>query len=205
MARDAGSANEPSLQMAPVSAQSQLLMFGLVVVLPLLIVMVLPLAGGELPLPPEGFAGGNPMLLRVYAALGVLVFLSAVFCLQRFRMQRQRLLADAGGVDVTTGFIRRRLAWPQLHMDQARVLSLGERPEVKPVFKSRGLRLPGFRSGWYRTRTLRKQLVATAGGDRVLWLPTTQGYDLVLQPRNPQAALARLRELSAMAGAPGRG
>jgi hypothetical protein len=205
MARRLGPATESSLQMEPVSLQSQLLMFGLVVVLPLLLVMVLPLAGGEVPLPPAGIAGGNPVLLRVYAALGVLVFLSAVFFLQRWRMQRQRLLADASGLDVTTGFIRRRLAWTQLRMDQARVVSLGERPEVKPVFKSRGMRLPGFRSGWFRTRTLGRQLVATAGGDRVLWLPTTQGYDLLLQPRNPQAALVRLRELSAMATPAGRG
>jgi hypothetical protein len=57
--------------------------------------------------------------------------------------------------------------------------------------------LPGFRSGWFRSRTFKKLFVATAGGKRLLWLPTSRGHALLLQVRQPQVLLERLRELAA--------
>ena len=74
--------------------------------------------------------------------------------------------------------------------------------------KSSGVALPGFRSGWFRSRTSSKLFVAVSGGSRLLRIPTRKGYTLLLQPGDPNALLARLRELSqaaiAVAGQPPR-
>ena len=56
--------------------------------------------------------------------------------------------------------------------------------------------MPGLKSGWFRLRNRNKALVAIAGGKRVLWIPTRAGYDLLLQPRNPQALLDELRKMA---------
>jgi len=90
----------------------------------------------------------------------------------------------------------------ELYIDRARVVDLAERTGLKPLFKTNGPSLPGFHSGWFRLRNRSCAFVAIAGGSRVLWLPTTRGYDLLLQPRQPQALLQHLRELAA---APARG
>ena len=45
----------------------------------------------------------------------------------------------------------------------------------------------------------RDYAVAASDGERLLWLPTTRGFDLLLQPRDPQRLLERLRELAAPA------
>ena len=55
---------------------------------------------------------------------------------------------------------------------------------------------PGFRSGWFRLRNWQKAFVATGDGERLLWLPTSRGFGLLLQPRDPQRLLERLRELA---------
>ena len=99
-------------------------------------------------------------------------------------------------------FHRRRLTLAELRLDQARVIDLAERTGFKPALRSNGTSLPGFHSGWFRLRNRSRAFVAIAGGSRVLWLPTTRGYDLLLQPPQPQALLQHLRELAA---APARG
>jgi hypothetical protein len=85
------------------------------------------------------------------------------------------------------------------HLDAAREGAIDEHPELKPMLKSNGMALPGFRSGWFRSRAFKKLFVATAGGERLLWLPTRRGFALLLQPRQPQALLDRLHELAAAA------
>lgn len=186
---------DPRLQLEPPNKRAYWLMLVLVVALPLGLVLVLPVAGGDVA------GAGDPLHARPFAALGIGALLLAVFGVLGAMMRRHRLRHDAGGIELATSFYGRRLAWPDLRLDEARVLSLGERTEFKPVFKSNGMSLPGFRSGWFRSRALERMLVATAGGDRVLWIPTTRGYGLLLQPRNPRAALEALRELAAMAPA----
>ena len=192
---------DPRYQLEPATAHAQWLLFALVVVLPLALVLVLPEAGRDAQRTIAEFADGSPLLLKLYASLMVLAVLSGLFVGLWLMMRRHRLALDDAGLEVTTSFYRRRLAWPELRLEEARVVSLGERPELKPALKSNGYALPGFRSGWFRTRQRTKLLAATAGGDRVLWVPTTQGYDLLLQPRSLQATLERMRELAAMARA----
>ena len=182
-------AADPLLALEPASVRAKWLLFVLSVALPLVLIVVLPQAGG----------GDDPAGLHPGAALGIAALLLAVFAGMLAMMRRHRLVHDAAGIELATTFYTRRLAWPELRLQDARVVSLGERTDLKPSFKSNGMSLPGFHSGWFRSRHLKKLLVATAGGDRVLWLPTTRGYDLLLQPRNPRAALERLRTLATIA------
>lgn len=182
-------AADTRLALEPAPVRAKWLLFALSVALPLVLVLVLPQAGGG-----DGSAGLHPG-----AALGIAALLVAVFALMLLMMRRHRLVHDAAGIELATTFYTRRLAWPELQLQDARVVSLAERTELRPSLKSNGMSLPGFRSGWFRSRHLKKMLVATAGGDRVLWLPTTRDFDLLLQPRNPRAALEALRELAAMA------
>ena len=79
------------------------------------------------------------------------------------------------------------------------MVDLDEHTELKPSWKTNGTALPGFKSGWFRMRNRHKAFVAMTTGPRVLWLPTSKGHDLLLQPRQPQALLDRLREMAATA------
>ena len=182
---------DPRFQLEPATAIARWFLVA-VIVLPLIGVLLIPFRDSDP-------GGTDPMLLKVYAGIVVVVVLGGVFALLWLAMRRHRLVMDAAGIEVATSFYRRRLTWPELRLDEAKVVSLGEHPDLKPSLKSNGYALPGFRSGWFRSRRLKKMFVASAGGDRMLWIPTTQGYDLLLQPRSPQPTLQRMRELAAMA------
>lgn len=186
--RAAGAATPRELQLLPASPRSRIWLAALTVGLPLLLV------------------GGTVAFGTRIAALQVLGYVAAFVALLFFvidrALHRHRLTLDATGLEIATTFYRQTLSLAELDIDHARVADLAERTEFKPRLKTNGVSLPGFHSGWFRLRNRSKAFVAVAGGPRVLWLPTTRGYDLLLQPRQPQALLQHLRELAA---APARG
>src|SRR3546814_5238573 len=102
-------------------------------------------------------------------------------------MRRHDITLDGDGLAIRTTFYSRKLGWSELQLQQARVVDLDEHTELKPMLKTNGTSFPGLRSGWFRLRNRSKALVAMGSGPRVLHLPTTQGYDLLLQARQPQA------------------
>lgn len=183
--------NEP-WQMQPASGRARLWLFLACVVLPILVSLALavPLLMKHEPMLSASFRNWGVQTLGVFA---VTVVLWAV--LDRL-IHRHRLQVDAGGIEVTTTFYRRRLAWSELQLDSAKVISIQEHTEHAPLLRTNGLSVIAFNSGWFRSRTMEKLFVATAGGERLAWLPTTLGYSLLLQPRKPQALLEHLRELA---------
>jgi len=141
--------------------------------------------------------GGSETTTWLAILGGVAVMTTATWwCIDRL-LHRHRIVTKPHAIEVVTTFHRRSLALAELQLAQARVVDLGERSELKPLLKTNGVGLPGFKSGWFRLRNRRKAFVAIAAGPRVLWLPTHNGYDLLLQPRQPQALLDRLREMAA--------
>ena len=157
-----------------------------------------------------GFPLGIAVLLVTMARDGAIppllvlagqALVAATVLLVLLPLWRRRVAFDGRRLRVESTYYTREAPIAEFDLDGARVVDLRERTELRPLLKSNGYALPGFRSGWFRTRQRTKLLAATAGGDRVLWVPTTQGYDLLLQPRSLQATLERMRELAAMARA----
>lgn len=191
-------AGDPRLQLEPAAPHTRVAMAVLMVGVPVVLELVVAPIGRNLPV--AGLAG------RVLGAAIMLAVTGAVYAALAGLMRRHRASVDAAGIEIATTFYRRRLDWPALRLDAARVVALDERPELRPVLKSNGFAVPGFRSGWFRSRSLKRLFVATAGGKKLLWLPTTLGYDVLLQPRNPAALLEAIRAAAVAAKpvAPGR-
>lgn len=177
------------LQLAPPGERARWWLFLLVAVLPTAITAV-SIAVRAI----QRGSGGNPLALAFVAA----AFLALWWLLRRL-IHRQHLQASADTLDVRSSMYRCRVALPALDLARSRVLDLDEHPELRPALKTNGFSLPGYRSGWFRLRNTRRCFIATAGGARVLWL-TSDAHDLLLEPRDPAALLARLRELATPGG-----
>ncbi len=191
-------AGDPRLRLAPAAPHTYVAMAVLMVAVPLVLEVVVSPISRNLPV-------AGPVA-RVLGAAIMLAVTGAVYAALAGLMRRHRVSVDAAGIEIATTFYRRRLDWAALRLDAARVIALDERPELRPVLKSNGFAVPGFRSGWFRSRNLKRLFVATAGGKKLLWLPTTLGYDVLLQPRNPAALLEAIRAAAVAAKpvAPGR-
>ena len=186
---------DPRLQLEPPAAAVRIWMFALVFALPMAIT-VFSLAAALASDEPKRLVADSVMTTWLTSAgVVAVVTLSLWWFIDRL-LRRHRIEVGGHGLEIASAFYRRRLALPELKLDEARVVDLYERTELKPGIKINAVSLPGFQSGWVRLRNRRKAFVAMLGGPRVLWLPTRNDYDLLLQPRHPQALLEHLRKLA---------
>ncbi|MGV8932345.1 MAG: PH domain-containing protein [Luteimonas sp.] len=189
---------DPQLDLQPPSNSVRIWLFLLVVALPVGVALAATWQGMASDGPKRLIADSETMTwLAVMGGTSGLMLAIGWFIDRMLR--RHRIALGPQGIEITTTFYRQSLALAELQLAQARVVDLDEHTELKPSWKTNGTALPGFKSGWFRMRNRHKAFVAMTTGPRVLWLPTSKGHDLLLQPRQPQALLDRLREMAATA------
>jgi len=186
---------DPRLQLEPPAVAVRIWLFALVFALPMAIT-VFSLAATMGSDEPKRLVADSVMATWLASAGVVAVVTLPLWWLLDRGLRRHRIEVGSHGLEIASAFYKRRLPLAQLKLDEARVVDLQERTELKPASKSNAVSMPGFQSGWFRLRNRRKAFVATIGGPRVLWLPTHNDYDLLLQPRHPQALLEHLRKLA---------
>jgi hypothetical protein len=185
----------PALQLVPASGRARAWLIVLTMGVPTMAAAI-GVASRRVPTAAFLWGTGNVAVDALLAAAAVVLFTGAIAALLAVMLRRHRLALTADGLDIVTTFYRQHLRLSDLRLDEARALDLDEHPELKPLLKTNGYSLPGFRSGWFRLRGFQRAFVALADGRRVLWIPTRAGYGLLLQPRQPQALLERLRGMA---------
>lgn len=87
----------------------------------------------------------------------------------------------------------RRIPLASLRLDEARLVNLTDGPDRMTLIRTWGMGLPGYLSGWCRAfRREGKFLVFLTERTRVVRIPTTEGYTLLLSPAAPESFLRAL-------------
>lgn len=81
-----------------------------------------------------------------------------------------------------------------LRSDQARRVDLEATPELTPGLRTMGTGLPGYQSGWFRLRNGDRALLYLTDRSRAVYVPTTNGYGVLLSPSDPEAFLRALKQ-----------
>ncbi len=81
----------------------------------------------------------------------------------------------------------------QLQLNLARRVDFRLEPELLPKWKRIGTGLPGYQSGWFRLRNGDKALLYLTDRTKAVYVPTSEGYSLLLSPMDPDGFLAALR------------
>ncbi len=188
--------DDPRLRLALPGPRPRRWLFGLAVVLPLAIAaggIVLAIHHGT-----HQALAGDSRATTVATTMGTTLLAGLlVWWACTWAMGRMSMRVDGQVVEVRAAFYRYQVALHELDLRRARIVDLDERPELRPgLLSNNTMTLPGFRAGWFRLGNRRHTFVAIAGGRRKLWLPTTGGRDLLLEPRDPAAALEYLREVA---------
>jgi hypothetical protein len=76
---------------------------------------------------------------------------------------------------------------------EARQIDLRSDTQHRPARRTNGAGLPGYRAGWFRLADREKALLFVTDTSRVVYVPTRDGYSLLLSPADPQGFLASLR------------
>ena len=113
-----------------------------------------------------------------------------------FALHRGALILTETELIFRTGFYGRPLRRSSLRPDSTLEISLVDRRDLAPRWRTNGIGLPGFRAGWFRLRNNDKVLVLLTDPFHVTYLPTSEGYVLLV---STTALLAALREPGAAA------
>jgi hypothetical protein len=130
------------------------------------------------------FFGIAVLLLGVMALLGATVVGSRF---SRFEVSDSalRLRGDVYG---------RAIPFDRLVADRIRVVNLALEPSLRPRSKRVGTSLPGYQAGWFRLDNGEKALLYLTDRTRAVYIPTRDGYSVLLSPHDPDGMVKELRE-----------
>lgn len=92
-----------------------------------------------------------------------------------------------------------------LDLSRARQIDLDQETSLRPVARTLGTGLGGYAAGWFRLANGDKALVYLTDWQHVAYVPTRDGYALLLSVSEPEAFLARLARGDLVGGGAGGG
>ena len=101
------------------------------------------------------------------------------------------------GLRVRGGPYQRMIPAGSLVSDEAKLVDLGRSTLYKPVIRTNGIGLPGYASGWFRLKNGERALLFVTDRSKVVYLPTQDGYSLLLSIQQPELFLRSLEALTA--------
>ena len=127
--------------------------------------------------------GGVCLLLMLI--LGALAYTA-------YSSRSARVEVSPEGLRIVGDFWGRAISLQSIDLDGARVLDLANSPDFRPRRRTFGTGLPGYASGWFRLRNGEKALVYLTDTTRVAYLPTSEGYSVLLSLAQPDRLLEAL-------------
>lgn len=104
-------------------------------------------------------------------------------------------LSDAG-LRLRGDLYSRLIPATALRGGAARIVDLARTPEMEPRRRTVGTAMPGYRAGWFRLRNGEKALLYLTDTHCAVYVPTREGYSVLLSPQQPERFLERLRAVA---------
>jgi hypothetical protein len=96
------------------------------------------------------------------------------------------------GLRIRGDLFGRTIPGSALMASEARAIDLSVAHEYRPKWRTMGTGLPGYQAGWFRLQNGEKALLFVTRGDRVVYVPTREGYSVLLSVEEPTAFLDAL-------------
>ena len=102
---------------------------------------------------------------------------------------RPSVVVDETTLTLKAPFYGRSIDLSGIRFDEARVGNVDSSSDFRPTRRTNGLGLPGLGVGWFKLANGEKALVALSSRDRVVYIPTDEGYSLLFSIERPEAFL----------------
>jgi len=140
-------------------------------------------------------ATGKTMWLLFTLAL-FLLFLLGLFGHIAYSSRNVRFEISPEGLRIRGDIYGRMVPAVSLIAGESKRIDLQKESPYRPRLRTNGIGLPGYRSGWWKLRNGEKALLFVTDLSNVVYVPTRQGYCLLLSPERPEVFLQSLRMVS---------
>lgn len=117
-----------------------------------------------------------------------------------YSSRHSRVMVESERIKLVGDFWGRDIPFNLLDVSAARILDLTGNSEYLPKRRTLGTGLPGYTSGWFRLRSGEKALLYLTNRREVVYLPTSDGYSLLLSVEEPERFIATLQQYNSRTG-----
>lgn len=128
------------------------------------------------------------LALLVTATIGALAY-------SLMGARNARFDVSSEGLRLHGDFYGRLIPASALRLDAARVVDLRTDRELAPVVRTLGTAISGYRAGWFRLRDGERALLYVTDPTHVAYVPTSNGYAVLVSVADPAALLASLSRI----------
>jgi hypothetical protein len=131
----------------------------------------------------------------IFAAIVLCLVLSAFLTYLVFTAKHSAVEINAQGLWIRGGVYSRKIEKGSVLQEKIRVVDLLSSPEYLPKKRLNGLGLPKYKMGWFRLQNGEKALVFLSDTGGAVLIPTSNGYSLLINPRNADEFIRTIDEL----------
>lgn len=99
------------------------------------------------------------------------------------------------GLEIHGDLYGRFIPASHLKLQEARRVDLQQDRALRPGARTMGTALPGYQSGWFRLRNGEKALLYLTDRARAVYVPTSEGFSVLVSPTDADGFLAALKKL----------
>lgn len=135
---------------------------------------------------------GNAPFITL-ALIGVLlVGLVALFAYIAWSTRHVQFEVSEDGLRISGDLYGRRIPAADLIPAEARAINMAADPDYRPRWRTNGVGLPGYISGWFRLANQEKALAFVTDRSRVVRIPTRKGYTVLISVPDPPRFVSAL-------------
>lgn len=143
------------------------------------------------PVPP---ASGRGILWFFIIIIVVLIGVTLMLGWAAWSTRNSRAEVSPAGLKLVGDVWGRTIPLDRLELDEARVVDLRGEPDLVPRRRTMGTALGDYSAGWFRLRSGEKALLYLTDRRRVVYIPTLDGYSLLVSQSEPRRFLDALHE-----------
>lgn len=138
-----------------------------------------------------------PASNKTLLSIGIFaVLMLGLFCLSLFiaySCQQVKFEVSEQQLNITGDLYGRSIPLTSLVIDEAKVIKLDKESPYQPRWRTNGIGLPGYQSGWFKLKNGEKSLLFVTEKNDVVYLPTVEGYSLLMSVKQPTELLESLK------------
>lgn len=136
--------------------------------------------------------GAPKALYFVVFVCALLIAAAALLGYLGWSVRHSRVTVGVDAIRLQGDLWGRSIARHLLQVDRARIVDLQRDAGLRPRTRRLGTAMPGYAAGWFGLVNGEKALVYLTTGEHIVYVPTTDGYALLLSVERPEAFLAAI-------------
>ena len=137
----------------------------------------------------------TPASIKAFSVIGIVIIpLILIMGLVAYSAINTRFEVNGEGLRLKGVIYGRFIHKESIIVENSRILNLNVESEFKPVRRTNGIGLPGYGAGWFKLANGERALLFVTDRINVVYMPTTEGYSVLLSTVNSEEFLESINE-----------